>query len=155
MLSARILIFYLSKMPIQTNDELLNSTGTSAQCYAAAWRKGSLGEMDTCICTVKSLHSSPETVTRWWSVTLLYQKLKKKMPSHPQPLFLSLLQWEPLFIIRNRGNWVLESLGELFERTKSSAFLVTVVIRCFVPCVDWSFAPFVDRQSCKVVLCPL
>lgn len=43
-LLARILIFYLSKMPIQTNDDLLNSTGTSAQCYVAARWEGSWGK---------------------------------------------------------------------------------------------------------------
>lgn len=50
-LLARILIFYLSKMPIQTNDDLLNSTGTSAQCYVAGRWEG-LGEVDTCICMI-------------------------------------------------------------------------------------------------------
>ena len=77
-LLARILIFYLSKMPIQTNDDLLNSTGTSAQCHVAAQWEGSLGEVDTCICMIKSLHCSPETVSTLVISYTPVPKVKKK-----------------------------------------------------------------------------
>ena len=46
-----------------TNKVLLCSTGSSAQCYAAAWMGGDLGKMHASIRMAESLHCPPETVT--------------------------------------------------------------------------------------------
>ena len=47
-----------------TNEDLLYSTGNSAQCYMAAWMGGEFGgRMDTCICMAESLCCAPETIT--------------------------------------------------------------------------------------------
>ena len=44
--------------------DLLSSTGSSAQCQAAAWLGGEFrGEWYMCMCG-GSLHCSPETITR-------------------------------------------------------------------------------------------
>ena len=41
-----------------TNEDLLDSTGNSAQCYVAAWMGGC-----TCVCLAESLCCAPETIT--------------------------------------------------------------------------------------------
>ena len=46
-----------------TNKDLLYGIWSSAQCYVAAWREGSMWRMDTCMRMTESLHCSPETVT--------------------------------------------------------------------------------------------
>ena len=47
-----------------TNKNLLYSTWNSAQFYVPGWMGGGVqGRMDTCTCTAKSLHGSPETIT--------------------------------------------------------------------------------------------
>ena len=66
-----------------TNKDLLCSTGNSAQCYVAAWMGGEFGGawirvMDTCICMVKSLHCSPETITLLIGYTPIQNKKVKK-----------------------------------------------------------------------------
>ena len=43
--------------------DLLYSTGNSAQCYVAAWMGGEFGEDGTCICVSESLCHSPEAST--------------------------------------------------------------------------------------------
>ena len=49
---------------MDTKNDLLYSTGNSAQCYAAAWMEGEFGEeVDTCVCMAVSLCGSPETIT--------------------------------------------------------------------------------------------
>ena len=49
---------------MDTKNDLLYSTGNSAQCYVAAWMEGEFGEeVDTCVCMAVSLCGSPETIT--------------------------------------------------------------------------------------------
>ena len=43
--------------------QLPYSTGDSAQRRVAAWKGGSLGEKDTCVCMAESLCCPPETIT--------------------------------------------------------------------------------------------
>ena len=45
------------------SEDLLDSTGNSAQCYTAAWMGGESGENVICICMAESLHCTPKTVT--------------------------------------------------------------------------------------------
>ena len=50
-------------LKIETDKDLLYSTGNSAQCYVADWMGGEFwGRMDTCICMAQSLCCSPETI---------------------------------------------------------------------------------------------
>ena len=59
-----------------TNKDLLYSTWNSPQCYVAAWMgEEFVGEMDTCICMIESLHCSPETVITLF-VNWLYPNTK-------------------------------------------------------------------------------
>ena len=46
-----------------TNKDLLYSTWSSAQCYAAAWMGGVWGRVDACMRMAESLHREPETGT--------------------------------------------------------------------------------------------
>ena len=45
------------------SEDLLDSTGNSAQCYVAAWMGGESGKNVICICMAESLHCTPKTVT--------------------------------------------------------------------------------------------
>ena len=41
---------------MDTKNDLLYSTGNSAQCYVAAWMEGEFGEeLNTCVCMAVSL----------------------------------------------------------------------------------------------------
>ena len=67
-----------------TNEDLLWSTGSSAQCHAAAWAGREFeGEgRDTCMCTGEGLCCPPETITtlltgyQFSSVQSLYSNTK-------------------------------------------------------------------------------
>ena len=45
-----------------TKEDLLYSTGNSAQCYVAAWMGGKFGG-EWIPCVTEALHCSPETIT--------------------------------------------------------------------------------------------
>ena len=81
------------------NEDLLDSTGNSAQCYIAAWMGGVSGENGMCICMAESLHCPPETMTTLfvnWPYPNTKYKVKKSrnisilnFDSESPPLFLS------------------------------------------------------------------
>ena len=63
-----------------TNKELLWSTGSSAQCYVAAWMGREMGGgLGTCICIAESLHCAPETIATWLISYIPMQNKKLKM----------------------------------------------------------------------------
>ena len=55
-----------------TNKDLLYSTWNSDQYYTAAWMRGGLGRMDTCICMAEALHCLPETITMLFVSSLCF-----------------------------------------------------------------------------------
>ena len=56
---------------MDNQQDLLYSTGNSAQCYVAAWMGGQFeGRVDTCICMAESLCCTPETITTLFFVCL-------------------------------------------------------------------------------------